>query len=371
MIRVSDIVQWMEEWAPPSFAMEWDRIGLQVGNPDERIETVLATLDINEQVVQEAIHKGAKMIVAHHPLIFQPLKELRLDTEKGKVLQLLLQHNIAVYAAHTNLDIADGGVNDCLAERLQLRETQILSRQGNEELLKFVVFVPKSHVDEVRAAICQAGAGWIGRYSHCTFSTDGHGTFMPMEGTNPFIGKQGILETVQEVRLETIVPRRIQAKVVEACRKAHPYEEVAYDLYPLEVKGKAYGIGRIGMLEHPMTLSEFAAWTKERLASKHVRFVGEPTRQITRVAVLGGSGIDWAKDAKTMGADVLVTGDVKYHEAQDAHALGIAVVDAGHYATETWIKYAISNVLTKRSQEVGMPLRCIPSEVDTEMFQSI
>ncbi|UOF88938.1 Nif3-like dinuclear metal center hexameric protein [Fodinisporobacter ferrooxydans] len=371
MAKVADVMRWMNDWAPPALAMDWDRVGLQVGDPNAHVDTLLATLDVTENVVAEAVQKGANMIVAHHALLFQPLKELRLDTEKGRIIQKLLQHGIAVFVAHTNLDIAEGGVNDVLAERLQLQDVRILSRQHNEELLKFVVFVPEEQAEHVRTAICEAGAGWIGNYSHCTFNTAGVGTFVPQTGTDPFIGKQGQLEKVREIRLETIVPRSLQTKIIEACLQAHPYEEVAYDLYPLEVMGKEYGIGRIGVLPKPMTLETFAAWTKQRLESKHLRFVGDKGQQISKVAVLGGAGMDWAKEAKRLGADVFVTGDVKYHEAQDAQTMRLAVIDAGHNATEKWIREKICEELTRRGLQEQTSIRCIASETDTETFQQV
>lgn len=349
--------------------MEGDRIGLQMGNPHQEVEKILVTLDSSSpQVIEEALRLGVDMIVAHHALIFRKISSLRTDTPSGQGLVRLLSRGIAVYVAHTNLDVADGGVNDALAQRLQLQDIEILERLNNQKLRKLVVFVPVSHRDQVMAAVCQAGAGHIGHYSWCTFQTRGTGTFKPEEGTHPYIGQQGRLEEVEEVRLETVVPESRQHAIIQAMLAAHPYEEVAYDLYPLDIMGKECGIGRIGHLAEPQSLLDFAAYVRDRLQLEGVRFCGDPSRQVQRVAVLGGSGENWIETAIARGADVYVTADITYHRAQDALAHGLSLVDPGHFGTERVVLQPLADYLRKRCKEENLTLDIFVSESKTDPF---
>jgi dinuclear metal center YbgI/SA1388 family protein len=285
-----EVIQLFESFAPKSLAMEGDKIGLQVGTLNKPIHKVMITLDVLEEVVDEAISKKVDLIIAHHPPIFRPLKQIVTDQPSGRLFEKCIKHDIAVYAAHTNLDVAIGGVNDLLAEALGLREIDVLVPTASVKLKKLVTFVPKDHTEKVREAVSQAGAGHIGNYSHCTFNVEGTGTFLPLEGTNPFIGQRGQLERVDEVRLETIFPETIERKVINALLKSHPYEEVAYDIYALENEGMTYGLGRVGKLEKEMTLKEFAEHVKTSLDVKAVRVVGNLEDKIKKVAVLGGDG---------------------------------------------------------------------------------
>lgn len=365
---VKDIVRIMEEWASPDMAMEGDKIGLQIGNPKNQVHKVLVTLDVTEEVVEEAIQLGAEMIVSHHAIIYSPIKNIRTDTYYGRTIAKLLAYDISVFTAHTNLDIAEGGVNDVLADLFELQDVEILDRLHNQKLKKLVVFVPKDHHDIVLSAISSAGAGWIGNYSHCSFNTPGIGTFRPEAGTNPFIGEQGKLERVEEIRLETVVPEKLQEKVIAAMLSVHPYEEVAYDLYPLEIMGKAFGIGRLGKLKSPMTLEEFAQDVRRKLSVPGVRIVGPRHKKIEKVAVLGGSGSEWIDAAIQHGADVLITADLKYHEAQDSFFKGLALIDPGHNGMEKHVIPAVANFLTRRLKEEGYQASAEPSETLTEPF---
>ncbi|GAX91499.1 Nif3-like dinuclear metal center hexameric protein [Effusibacillus lacus] len=364
--RVRDVIRVLEEWVSPNLALEGDKIGLQIGDPTQPVNKILVTLDVTEEVVDEAIRIGAQMIIAHHAIIYSSIKTIRTDTHYGRTISKLLTHSISVYAAHTNLDVVEGGVNDVLARLLGLQNVEILDRLHNQRVRKLVVFVPKSHHDQVLQAICGAGAGWIGNYSHCTFNMEGIGTFKPEEGTNPFIGEQGNLEKVEEIRLETIVPEQLQEKVVRAMLEAHPYEEVAYDLYPLEIMGKPFGIGRIGDLKEKCKLDEFAMLVKSKLAVPGVRIVGKRDRMVKKVAVLGGSGSDWIDAALSKGADVLVTADLKYHDAQDAMFKGLALVDPGHNGMERIVVPAVADFLNEALKD----LQCsaVASVVVTEPF---
>lgn len=335
----------VEKLAPAGLAMEWDNCGLQVGDPEAEVTGILLALDADLDVCREAAEKNCQLIITHHPLFFKQLKQINLQSSQGELVAALIKNGIALYSAHTNLDSAGGGVNDCLAGLLGLERTSPLKAAGPEGFLKFVVFVPSGHEDRVREAVCRAGAGWIGNYSDCTFQTLGTGTFRPRERTNPFIGKQGELEKVEEIRLETIVPERLAPGVVEAVLEAHPYEEVAYDLYPLKIKNTGAGLGRIGELKHPVTLGQMAAEVKKILGLTHVRAGGDAGGTIARVALCGGSGADLWPLARAAGADVLITGDVGYHPARDMVQSGFSFIDAGHYGSEKVVLPALKEFL--------------------------
>ena len=334
MVKCQVIMDAMERIAPRRLAEEWDNPGLLVGSPAQEIHGLLVCLDVSEAVVDRAIAEGCDMIVSHHPLLFHAVKKLRTDLPLGHLLQRLLAGNIAVYAAHTNLDIAEGGVNDVLAERIGCVDLEPFDITEQEELIKLAVYVPADYEEKVRMAITKAGAGCIGRYSCCTFRVQGKGTFLPLEGTNPFIGQQGSLETVDEVRIETILPARMESRVVKAMLKAHPYEEAAYDLYPLKNKGRLESLGRIGHLPQPLTPEAFAERVRDGLGAEYVRLVKAGDKHIEKVALCSGSGAEFIAKAAFMGADAYVTGDVKYHDAQQAVGLGLHLVDAGHFPTE-------------------------------------
>lgn len=361
-------MKWVEEWAPPFLAEDKDNIGLLVGSPEMEVKKVLVTLEVTPEVVDEAVKKRAQMIVSHHPLFREPFYRIRLDTHPASSVVELIKNDIAVFAAHTNLDAAEGGVSEVLAERLGLTEIELLFPNREEKLYKIVVFVPSGYEDAVREAMCTAGAGWIGRYSECTFQVSGTGTFRPLAGTSPFIGKVGELEKVLETRLETIVPESKIDGVVRAMLGAHPYEEVAYDLYPLKNPGKRFGFGRVGKLPQPMTLRSFAERVKELLGQKAVRVVGRLERMVSRVAVCGGSAAALLPQAIRSKADVYVTGDIKHHEALNALAQGIALVDAGHHGTERVIVPVLADYLSNRAKEERCALQVEVSEINTDPF---
>jgi len=344
-VKCQVIMDAMDKLAPRHLAAEWDNVGLLVGNPAQDVHKIMVTLDITASTVEQAVACGADMIISHHPLFLKPLRNLRTDLPQGDLIAKILRHGLTVFAAHTNLDSANGGVNDALANVLGLTDVQLLTTDTTEDLFKLVVFVPDTHVQAVQNAIHKAGAGHIGQYSHCLFMTEGTGTFLPLEGSSPFIGQQGKVENVKEIRMETIVPAKSRRRVVNALLKAHPYEEVAYDLYLLANQGTQYGLGRVGHLAVPTNLQNMAETVKMRLQADFVKVAGSPQQRISTVAVCGGSGAGLLHKAIFAGADVLITGDVKYHEAQEAIAAGIALIDAGHFATEQPIVSTLSEYL--------------------------
>lgn len=362
-----EIISLFESMYPKHLAMEGDKIGLQIGALNKSVQHVLIALDVTEAVVEEAIQIGANIIIAHHPLIFNPLKVIHTDKAYGKIIEACIKHGIAVYAAHTNVDVAKGGVNDLLAEALGLQQTQVLVPTYSEEMKKLVVFVPADHADELRKVLGDAGAGYIGNYSHCTFNSEGTGTFMPQEGTNPYIGEIGQLERAKEVRVETIIPATLQRSVIKAMLAAHPYEEVAYDVYPLDNKGETLGLGKIGYLPEEMTLGQFAEHVKQSLDVKGARVVGELNDKVRKVAVLGGDGNKYINQAKFKGADVYVTGDMYYHVAHDAMMLGLNIVDPGHNV-EKVMKQGVQKQLQQKADAKNFAVQIHASQLHTDPF---
>lgn len=351
-MRCNDFIKAMEQWAPLHYAEEWDNPGLQVGSREKKIDKVLVALTPGEAAVRAAVEEKADLLLTHHPLIFKPVRQITGDTALGRMLQTLIQHDINLYCAHTNLDIAAGGVNDVLAATLNLEQVKPLADLVREVCYKVVVYVPVGYEAVVREAMCKAGAGCIGNYSGCSFQARGTGTFLPGEGTSPFLGKTGVMEYADEYRLETIVPQAFLSAVIQAMEEAHPYEEVAYDVFRLENGGKNRGIGRIGNLLKPMSFAEFLDFTGEKLACKHLAYQGDLKRKIKTVALCGGSGSSYLREAKKLGADVYITGDMKYHDAQAASELGLCVVDAGHFGTERLITTALEDFVRKQGAEV-------------------
>ncbi|KGA95924.1 hypothetical protein AJ85_15665 [Alkalihalobacillus alcalophilus ATCC 27647 = CGMCC 1.3604] len=369
-IHASHLVQFFEEWAPKSIAVEGDKNGLMIGTLNKRIQKVMVTLDVLESVIDEAIEQNVDFIFAHHPLLFRPLKKIDVNTAHGRIVEKAIKHDITIYAAHTNLDIVKGGVNDMMANALRLMETEVLAPTQSTELVKVVVFVPESHAKQVREAMATAGAGHIGNYSHCTFNSKGIGTFKPEEGTTPYIGNVNELEEVPEVKIESIIPASLQGRVVRAIMKAHPYEEPAFDLYPLNNKGEVLGLGRIGKLEQEMTLANFAEFVKEAFGVKGARVVGDLTGTVRKVAVLGGDGNKYLQTALFKGADVIVTGDVYYHMAHDVMMEGLKIVDPGHNVEKIMIN-GMHEVFTKFLKEQSVQTEVVRSKVDTDPFQFV
>jgi len=364
-LRLQTIINYMTELAPPRLALKDDPVGLQVGDPRDEVSGILVALDMTEDTLQEAVAEGCSLVITHHPLIFRPLKRIDLTMPAGRLIASILKAGVSVFSAHTNLDVASGGVNTALAAALRLSNCRVLQVTGVEELEKIAVFVPKGYEDKVRDALSRAGAGWIGNYSHCSFQTAGTGTFMPREGTQPFIGAQNKLERVEEVRLETIYPSRLRNRVIREVFSAHPYEEPAYDLYPLNNSGQQYGLGLLGEVSEPVALGDVARDFSRLLKASFFRLVGDPQKKVKRVAVCGGSGASLIGRAKAAGADLFVTGDIGYHEARDALEIGLAVLDVGHEASERPVIKAVKDWLALRLQDDGFDNQVLVSRAIT------
>ncbi|MDI9600339.1 MAG: Nif3-like dinuclear metal center hexameric protein [Acidobacteriota bacterium] len=343
-MNVGDVIVAVDRLAPFALAEPWDHVGLQVGSPHDGLSNdaaasagarpvVLVALEVSDAALEEAGRLGARAIVAHHPLIFDPLERLSDDTEAGRLALRAARQGVAVITAHTNLDKARGGIADVVAGLLGLEAVQPL-QPAAADVLKLVGFVPEDDADLVRQALFAVGAGVIGEYEHCSWSVGGQGTFFGRHGTTPAAGVAGRDETVAELRMEVVFPRRLRRRVVAAYIAAHPYEEPAFDLVPVENEIASLGLGRLGVLPAPLSLAALADEVAAVLRLPSVRYAGDGAREVFRVAVLPGSGAEAIARGVAQVADVLVTGDVKYHEARAAQAQGLALIDAPHGWTE-------------------------------------
>lgn len=347
-MKIAEVEQILESWAPTWTAWERDHVGLQVGDRTRDVTRILVALDITEHIVKEARAKNVGLIVSHHPLLFRPPTAITTSNDIGRLILQLVESKIAVYSAHTNLDCTKHGVSFALAEKLGLTNIRFLSPLKGTRA-KIVVFVPQGHVDRVADAMSAAGAGVIGEYDLCSFRLSGTGTFRGSSETSPFIGKAGRLETAEEVRLEMIAPRaRVQA-IVTAMKRVHPYEEVAYDVYPLDNDDPNYGMGALGELKRPLPLKAFLQHTKRALKAEALRYTGDPRKRVKTVAVCGGSGSDLLPVAVSHNADVFVTADIRYHTFHSAGTL--ALVDAGHWETEQVILEPLAERLRQAARE--------------------
>lgn len=333
-VKVKDIAGIVESLAPMRLKEEWDNVGLQLGDPEAPVQRILLALTPSLNVVEEAVALGADMIVSHHPFLFKGTKTLCTDTAIGAISRLCFKHDIAIYCAHTNLDIAQGGVNDVLAERLGLTDVELLAETERRVRYKVVVFVPLDHLEAVKQAMFAAGAGAQGAYEACAWTVSGEGQFLPKEGAEPFLGKVGCVERVDEARLEVLVDSERLPDVLAAMKKAHPYEEVAYDVFQNEASVVRQGLGRIGRLPSPKRLDAWLEDVKQCLDLSLLAFAGDGTRMVECVALCGGSATEFLSLAKAKGADVYVTGDMKYHDAQQALEMDLPMVDVSHFAGE-------------------------------------
>lgn len=354
---IAGITSALEAWAPPGSAQEYDNVGLQVGDASRSVETGLLALDATPEVLEEAKRINADLIITHHPLLFQGLEGVTADGYVSNMALRLAEENIGLYSIHTNLDAAPGGVSFALANRLGLTDVGFLD--GFEETLyKLAVFVPEDAFNSVREALAAAGAGRIGDYEACAFSVAGTGFFKPGEDTDPHIGTAGgTIESAEERKLEVEVARWQLKEVLAALRGAHPYEEVAYDLYPVHQKNSRAGLGALGRLTSPKPLSTFLDRVATRLEAGSLRYAGDADASVEQVAVCGGAGSDFIHTALQAGADAYVTADVKYHEFFEVLAPSgtpeMALVDPGHYETEALTEALLRDWLLERFPNVS------------------
>jgi len=359
---IKDITNYLETIAPLQLQDSFDNSGLLIGDSGSTVTKVLATLDVTENVITEAINTKCELIIAHHPVIFKGIKKLTNSNLTEKLVVMAIKSNIAIYAIHTNLDNVMGGVNSILAKKLGIKNTRILLPKTNG-YNKIITFCPSSHVPDIKNALFASGAGNIGNYSNCSYTSSGVGTFMPLADSNPFVGELNKLQQEEEERIEVIIPSYKLNKAISAMLNAHPYEEPAYDIYNLNNTNKMVGSGLIGEIDNEISVTEYLRSVKQKLGTsylKHNKLINKPVK---RVAICGGSGSFLINAAAKNKADIFITGDIKYHEYFE-HTENMTIVDAGHYETEHPVKELIYSLLKKKfpnfavqiSQESANPI---------------
>jgi dinuclear metal center YbgI/SA1388 family protein len=334
MTTIAMVTDALDQFAPPALAADWDNVGLLLGDRTAEVRAIMTCLTVTPDTAAEAVEAGVQLIVTHHPVLFRAVKRLTTATPEGRMLLSLIRAGVAVYSPHTAFDNTAGGINDMLARRLGLADVVPLLRRPGPRACKVVVFVPDADLARVSDALFAAGAGHIGQYRECSFRLAGTGTFFGSDATNPTVGRPGRREEVSEWRLEVICPEARVADAVAALRRAHSYEEPAYDVYPLQPDPSSTGEGRLGRLPQAIPLAHAARAVKDALQARQVQFVGDPGRSVERLAVVCGAGGAFVHDAARAGADVLLTGEMRFHDSLAAQAEGLAVVLSGHYASE-------------------------------------
>jgi len=334
MTTVHEVCRYLHEVAPLSLAEDWDNVGLLLGDESADVVRVITCLTLTPDVAEEAIAAGARLIVTHHPILFKPVKKLTSSTSEGRMLLKLMRHGIAVYSPHTAYDNSASGINQQLAELLELTDIAPLRPRCAGEQFKLVTFVPEGQLDAVRRAIWDAGAGVIGHYRECSFNLRGFGTFYGSDESNPAVGEAGRLEQVDEIRIEVVCPAKQLDQAVTALRNAHPYEEPAIDVFPLKAQPDGSGSGRYGKLRQPISLAELNQIVRDRLRQPQLQFVGPLSTKIEKLGIACGAAAEFLRDAHRAGCQALLTGEARFHACLEARDLGIAMILPGHYATE-------------------------------------
>ncbi|HEX2934189.1 MAG TPA: Nif3-like dinuclear metal center hexameric protein [Bacteroidales bacterium] len=346
MVTIKDVIQYIEEFAPSMYQESYDNSGIQVGNTDVALKGILLSIDVTESVVDEAIQNGLNLIISHHPVIFGGIKQLTGKKYTERVVIKAIKNDITIYSCHTNIDNYLYGVSYRIAEKLGLQNIQVL-KPLSSGLCKLVTYVPIDHLAKVQEAVFNAGAGHIGNYKWCSFNAKGDGTFWGNDNTNPFVGEKGKLHTEPETRFETIFPKHIEAKVIDALLKAHPYEEVAYDLYALHNINNQFGAGAIGTLTETMPEKEFLMHIKNTFRADVLRHTQLLGKNVKTVALCGGSGSFLLNDARRARADVFISADFKYHQFFDAESQ-IVIADIGHFESEQFTLEIFYELLIKK-----------------------
>jgi dinuclear metal center YbgI/SA1388 family protein len=348
MLTVAAVVDFLKQFAPTRLAADWDNVGLLLGDAGAEVRRVMTCLTVTPEVAAEAAESGAQLIVTHHPVLFRPVKRLTTATPEGRTLLALIRAGVAVYSPHTAFDNTSGGINDILARRLGLTEVRPLRRGEGTRQCKIVVFVPDKDLARVSDALFAAGAGQIGQYGECSFRLAGTGTFFGSDATNPTVGQKGRREEVSEWRLEAVCPEGAVEEAVAAMRRAHSYEEPAYDVYPLRPGPSSAGEGRLGRLPQAPPLAELAKAVQAALGAKLVQTVGDLARPVGRLALACGAGGEFFAVAVRARADAFLTGEVRFHDCLAARAEGLALVLPGHYASERCGVEELADVLREK-----------------------
>lgn len=343
---LNDFISLFEKFAPIKLQENYDNSGVQIGDKNMTITAVLTTIDVNQDVVNEAIENGCNLIISHHPLIFRPLKKITPENEVHRCVLSLIQNNIALYVAHTNFDNILEGVNGKIAEKIGLKNNSVLLPISNQ-LIKINVYVPVLHAVSVRDSLFLAGAGAIGNYDNCSFSADGFGTFKANNDAQPFVGEKNQLHTEPEIKLELLFPAYLKSAVISALYKSHPYEEPAFDLIVLSNESKRLGAGLIGELADECDEAMLLQRLKLLFNCQYIRHTKLTGKKIKKVALCGGSGSFLLQNAISAGADIFISGDFKYHEFFEAENR-ILIADLGHFETEQFTKHIFYEIITKK-----------------------
>lgn len=365
---IKDFLAWVDEMCPFAWALPEDRVGLQVGNPEGPVATVLVALEVSPAVVAEAQAHQAQVLLTHHPLLFQAAADIREDRAQGKLLTQVVRAGLAVASCHTNLDMAPDGLNDHLAKALGLEDLEVLSPVRQDPLVKLTVFVPLGYEDRVRTALMDDRVGVIGRYAHCSFASRGQGTYFALEGAQPFRGEATVLSRAQESRLEVLAPQSRVPAALARLRAAHPYEEVAYDLYPLANPGLTLGFGRVGRWPESLSWVEALERVKKVFGVERLRVWGRPPAAVSRVAVCGGSGGDLIGRAQASGAQVYVTGEVRHHQAVPGPEADFAIIEVGHFASEVVFMPAWAEQVARFLQQRDLEVQVLAAATETPPF---
>jgi dinuclear metal center YbgI/SA1388 family protein len=358
--RVRDIMKVMQAIAPPCLAEEWDNAGLQIGEKDWTVKKIWIALDPLKEVVEAACKNGIDLLITHHPMIFKPLQSVDLSTTAGSIINMAICNHMAIFSAHTNLDKAKGGINDILADIIGLNNLTVLNKPVETEKFKLVIYVPVEHEKRVFEALLESGEGRIGNYTCCTFRNHGKGTFKPGSGSKPFTGKIGEISHTDESRIELVVEKDKLKQLIDNIRKYHPYETLAYDIYPLFVSEaeSSEGLGRIGETNGKVSLLSLAKNIKDKFGLKHIKIAGSPDLTIGKIAVCSGSGSNLMEDFLASDAEVYISGDLAYHDARTAEAAGRGLIDIGHFASEHIVvknlAEKLGNILTEAGFDVGI-----------------
>jgi dinuclear metal center YbgI/SA1388 family protein len=345
-MKLKEICSYLDSAVPLAFQEDYDNSGLQVGSSENEISSAMITLDVTEEVIEEAISLGCDLLVSHHPLIFNAIKSLTGKSYTERILFKAVRNEIAIYSSHTNLDIFNSGVSRMMAEKLGLEDIKILSPSENR-LLKLVTFIPELHYEKVSNALFEAGAGVIGNYDQCGFASSGTGSFRGNENTQPFTGEKGAIHFEKEIRFETILYSHLKDKVIRALLMTHPYEEVAYDLYALENKNVESGLGCIGKLKDPMAEADFLKLVSLIFNAKGVRYSELTGKPVTKVALCGGSGSSLIGLAINSGSDAFLTADIKYHDFFKTEKK-ILLADIGHFESEIFSREILKDLIIKK-----------------------
>ncbi len=365
---VAQLVRIINALAPPRLAESWDHVGLQIGDRNWPVRKVCTALDPLPEVVADACAKEVDLLVTHHPLFFKPIHSIDCASPQGRIVEMAVAHKLAIFCAHTNLDSVAGGVNDVLADRLGLSQRRVLDAPADANLSKLVVFTPATHVKAILDVLFDMDAGRLGNYSCCTFRCEGIGTFLPGTDASPAVGRVGALSEVQENRIEILVDRDGVGMLVKAIQAVHPYETMAYDIYPLAGGHPHAGLGRIGTLPAALPLNALARQFKSALNLSVVKVVGPEDMTIESVAICSGSGSSLLKAAIAAGAQAYVSGDLGYHTARDAQQAGIGLIDVGHFGSEQPIVDAFAGSIRRAIDAAGLTVVVDASAREADPF---